>query len=408
VTAADINGDGAADLVVGSFAANFPGVKVLLGNGRGEFTAVPRPVTWRGDRRSGDVLQLAVADFSADGHPDIAVRRGNAPHFILALGDGRGRFRQHGNGWSAPQNSYADSLAVGRFNGDRRPDVAIGSWTYEGSGRPTWITVLLADGRGGWREAPGSPYADAVGIGDLVAADLDGDHFDDLVGVDVPTANSGTLHVLSNAGGRKSRRDRVPIREQPPDVRERFERTDGEFLGSDVIYGERVRFAAYLTCERAALPGRSFGLYRRLAKAGGGYGRWRRIGVRVTRRRGRVAATVTPPMNAQYQWRPADRRRPRLRRGPVLRLTVAPHITVRVAKNGTVTGRADPPLLGAKIRFLASDGGAGDEEEWTLAGTATVRRSGAFRHRALAGGVEYIASLRADRRYAVGISPRFG
>ena len=118
---------------------------------------------------------------------------------------------------------------MGRFNGDQVPDVAVGAWTYdETGGRPTWITVLQGHGSGGWREAPGSPYEDRVGVGHLVAADLDGNTFDDLVGVDVPTANSGTLHVLVNAGGRVFPADRVPIREKPPAVRVRFPRTYGD------------------------------------------------------------------------------------------------------------------------------------------------------------------------------------
>ena len=134
-------------------------------------------------------------------------------------------------------------------------------------------------------------------------------------------------------------------------------------------------------------------MYRRLAIAGRGYGRWKRIAMRTTGRRGRVAATDTPPMNSQYQWRPGDRRHPLMRRGPVQALTVAPHITVAVRTDGTVTGRVDPTRPGARVEFYASDGGGQDEEGWERVGTATIGRSGAFRHRRLRGGVEYIAVL---------------
>ena len=111
-------------------------------------------------------------------------------------------------------------------------------------------------------------------------------------------------------------------------------------------------------------------------------------------------------MNVQYQWRPADRRRPLMRRGPVLALRVAPHITVHA--NRIVSGHVNPSRPGARIEFYASDGGAGDEEFWTRVASATVRRSGAFRHRPLRGGVEYIAVLPGNARYADGVSPRFG
>ena len=146
--------------------------------------------------------------------------------------------------------------------------IAVGGWRYTVTGRPTWISVLQGDGAGGWREAPGSPYENRVGIGNMLAEDLDGNRFDDLVGVDAPTANSGTLHVLMNEGGRVTHRYRVPIREMSPVVRMRFPRPDGDIpadTSSAVIYGERVVFQASLTCEPSALRGRTIALYRRLA-----------------------------------------------------------------------------------------------------------------------------------------------
>jgi hypothetical protein len=120
-----------------------------------------------------------------------------------------------------------------------------------------------------------------------------------------------------------------------------------------------------------------------------------------------VVAIDATPMNAQYQWRPADTRRPRMRRGPVQALTVAPHVTATVHAGGSVSGHVDPPRRGGRIRFYASDGRGGDEERWTSVGTAVVRRSGAYRHRPLRGGVEYIALLPPNAGYAVGVSSRF-
>jgi hypothetical protein len=392
--------------VLGAVVGNFPSIAVLRGDGTGRFTALASPVAWRERRTSGDIFQIALGDFNRDGRLDLAARRGN--ELILALGDGRGRFRPRARGWSTPLNAYTDSFAVGRFNRDRVPDVAVGVRGYDATGQPAWITVLQGDGAGGWREAPGSPYENLVGIGQLVAQDLDGNRFDDLVGVDRPTASSGTLHVLMNDGGRVSHGYRVPIREVSPAVRMRFPRPDGEVpadTSSALVYGERVVFGAYLTCERSALRGRTFALYRRLAMPSHGYGPWKRVAVRTTSRRGRVAAIGTPPMNAEYQWRPADHRHPLMRRGAVQALRVAPRITVHA--NRRITGRVSPSRPSARIVFYASDGGGGDEEEWTRVGSSAIGPSGAFQHGALRRGVEHIAVLASNARYATGISPRF-
>lgn len=128
--AGDLNRDGHTDLVLGAVAGNFSSIVVLLGDGTGRFTALESPVAWRESRTTGgDVFQIALADFNRDGRLDLAARRGNEPQLVLALGDGRGRFRQRARGWSMSLNTYADSFAVGRFNRDRVPDIkTISGW----------------------------------------------------------------------------------------------------------------------------------------------------------------------------------------------------------------------------------------------------------------------------------------
>jgi uncharacterized protein (TIGR03437 family) len=171
----DLNGDGKPDLVVGDF--NGSGVYVLLGNGDGTFqTPVRYPV-------GGIVTSIAIADFNGDGKPDIAVC--GASYFTgaiagILLGNGNGTFQVIAtlSGTVTPV-----SLAVGDFNGDGKPDLAVvdqGTWPSNYS-LPTGggVKVYLGKGNGSFQ----SPVSYAAGIDPafIVAADVNADHAPDLI-----------------------------------------------------------------------------------------------------------------------------------------------------------------------------------------------------------------------------------
>src|SRR5262245_21904132 len=63
---------------------------------------------------------VAVGDFNGDGKPDLAVANLSSDNVSLLLGDGAG-------GFSGPTNfgagSLPDSVAVGDFNRDGKPDL---------------------------------------------------------------------------------------------------------------------------------------------------------------------------------------------------------------------------------------------------------------------------------------------
>src|SRR5206468_880727 len=103
---------------------------------------------------AGDIPQsVAVGDFNADGKPDLAVANGSSPggSVSLLLGRGDGTFRtavNYGVG-ASPR-----SVAVGDFNGDGKVDLAVANAstfdyrsvppiTYDGN-----VSVLLGNGDG--------------------------------------------------------------------------------------------------------------------------------------------------------------------------------------------------------------------------------------------------------------------
>lgn len=135
LVAADFNGDGKLDLAVTN-ALDFT-VSVLLGNGDGTFqtqvvyaTSTPNPNFWE---------SLVVGDFNGDGKPDLAISCGSVVSILLGKGDGT--FQPH-----VDSGVGGTVLAAGDFNGDGKLDLAV----TEGlpSGRPGLLSVLLGNGDG--------------------------------------------------------------------------------------------------------------------------------------------------------------------------------------------------------------------------------------------------------------------
>src|SRR5262249_41127245 len=133
IAVSDVNGDGAADLViVGGF-----GVNILLGNGDGTFRAAQIYAAGR------DSLAVAVGDFNGDGDPDLAVANYGSDDVSILFGNGDGTFQ--------PAVSYAAglhrpvSVAVEDFNGDGAPDLVLANGV---SGGPGMVSVLLGQGDG--------------------------------------------------------------------------------------------------------------------------------------------------------------------------------------------------------------------------------------------------------------------
>src|SRR5437899_2425683 len=135
----DFNGDGHLDLAVANGGTNrTPAgtVSILLGKGDGTFGAAQSYAI------GNNPTAVAVGDFDGDGHLDLAVTNGGSyPNYqgsvSVLLGKGDGTF---GVAKSYATGSYSVAVAVGDFNGDRLPDLAVAN---SDSGT---VTVVLGKG----------------------------------------------------------------------------------------------------------------------------------------------------------------------------------------------------------------------------------------------------------------------
>ena len=200
VAVADVNGDGNADIVVGT--CGFPQVincvasggkaGVLLGNGDGTF----QPAVTYTLGGSG-ATSVAVADVNGDGKPDLLVATGSAVGVLLGNGDGT--FQTVTTYSSGGFNAL--SVAVEDVNGDAKPDLVVANWCTDSNCTASSVGVLLGNGDGTFQTAvtynSGGLFTNSVAIGDV-----NGDGKLDLVVVNGSTTgtDAGNVGVLLGKG----------------------------------------------------------------------------------------------------------------------------------------------------------------------------------------------------------------
>jgi len=185
VAVGDFNGDGKLDLVVTNTdlaVANAPGaVNVLLGNGNGTFQ---NQVTYA---TGNNPLSVAVGDFNGDGKLDLVVANYDAftstNTVSVLLGNGDGTFQ---NQVTYATTAESISVAVGDFNGDGKPDLAVASGA---------VNVLLGNGDGTFQNQV--TYSTGDSAYSVVVADFDGDGKLDLA---VANGDDNTVSVLRGNG----------------------------------------------------------------------------------------------------------------------------------------------------------------------------------------------------------------
>jgi hypothetical protein len=206
IAVADWNGDGISDLAITNEKSN--NVTVLLGNGDGTFTAAatspttaaaPGPIVV-GDFNGDGIQDFAVLTYAnctvtvflgnGDGKADIAVTNTLLNTVSIYLGHRDGTFAAAS---SAPAAGNApDSVAVGDFNGDGIPDLAVVS-ANSGSAS-TGPTVLLGKGDGTFSTV--GPFMGIYSVF-VAAADFNGDGNSDLAFLNGYTGNTPARVLLA-------------------------------------------------------------------------------------------------------------------------------------------------------------------------------------------------------------------
>ncbi len=195
VVAADFNQDGNLDLAT-------DGGQIFLGKGDGTFDS---PIDGPG------VGPLAVGDLNGDGKPDLVtldptfsfLRQGTAISVYYGVGDGT---------FQAGMSYYSggadpSSIAIGDFNGDRRPDLAVTNQTAAN------VAVILAKEKsaGQFRTAPS--YLE---VGQFTFADFNGDHFPDMAAISNSALTAHHLQTYAGNGDGTFKSPRNYSLAQPP------------------------------------------------------------------------------------------------------------------------------------------------------------------------------------------------
>jgi hypothetical protein len=160
VVAGDFTGDGKPDLAVSNYGSGT--VTVLRGTGTGSFVQeAGSPIAV-----GGSPFFLAAADFNGDGRLDVLVAGEGSDDYgpvNLFLGRGNGTF---GGPEAVDIGGWNPGIpAAGDYNGDGRPDLAVGV-NYDQYGTAS-VAVMLNDGD--WTPPP--PLPPALRIGDVTVTE---------------------------------------------------------------------------------------------------------------------------------------------------------------------------------------------------------------------------------------------
>ena len=231
VEVADFNNDKFPDLAITSETDS--SVTILLGNGKGGFTQSDNSPFFAGSIPN----DICIADFNKDGNPDLAFANHDRKYLTVLLGDGKGNFKQAKNSpFPTEGKPHAHGIAAGDFNNDGWLDLVTDSWGNDqvevlfGDNATSFgkqrkfikvgkspyqrlraadlngdgisdivttnsygnnVTILLADGKGGFNEAIGSPFASGDNPFGIAIGDVNADGKPDLAIINSPSSMAG-------------------------------------------------------------------------------------------------------------------------------------------------------------------------------------------------------------------------
>jgi len=159
----DLNGDGKPDLAVAIVPSQSAGyLSVFLGNGDGTFTPLDTTTPL-----GVAPYASALGDFNGDGKPDLAITDLTDGTVSILLNNGNGTFTTAA-GPPIVVGAWPIAIVTGDFNGDGKLDLAVANLNSNN------VSILLGNGDGTFAPASASPISvhAPTGIG---AGDFNGD-----------------------------------------------------------------------------------------------------------------------------------------------------------------------------------------------------------------------------------------
>lgn len=206
IVAGDVNKDGKADLVIA--CGENRTLTILTGRGNGQF-----------DVSSECTLvlpyapnEIAIGDMNGDGYADLNVGSHDSYTIMILIGDGKGNFdtsRRSSVTMREGNQPHTHGLGIADFNGDGYLDIA----TTNSSDHD--ITVMLNNGRMGFLPAPGSPFTVSNSPYPLTIGDVNSDRYPDIVSTSTHSG-SRVLTLLSGDGRGNFLRTDIPLRTANP------------------------------------------------------------------------------------------------------------------------------------------------------------------------------------------------
>ena len=188
IAAGDLNSDGNLDLLTDSWGNNR--LAILFGNSGHGFNSGVKYL----EVGKHPYQRARIADLNKDGKPDIVTTNLDGNNTTVLLGDGKGNFREvPGSPFACGDSPFG--LAIGDINKDGKPDLAIinsPSITSSNTGSDG-LTILLGDDKGGFSTMPGSPFTTGKSPSRVAIGDLNGDGIPDIA---VTNYNSNTITIF--------------------------------------------------------------------------------------------------------------------------------------------------------------------------------------------------------------------